>query len=78
MRIALFVVAFLPVIFTIAAYFMYMFRDPDRLQSEEYRLRQSALQLLVAKDSSAKVVDAATQIARIENFLGGFGDGEEK
>jgi ABC-type bacteriocin/lantibiotic exporter with double-glycine peptidase domain len=78
MRIALLVLAFLPVIFTIAAYFMYMFRDPDRLQSEEYRLRQSALQLLVAKDSGAKVVDAATQIARIENLLGGFGDGEEK
>ncbi|MGO9744264.1 MAG: hypothetical protein ACLPN5_22630 [Roseiarcus sp.] len=78
MRVALLTLAFLPVLFTILAYFVYMFRDPDRLQSEEYRLRQSALQLLVTKDSSAKVVDAATQIARVEKLFGGFGEGEEK
>ena len=78
MAVALFVLACLPVIFTIAAYFWYMFRDPDRLQSEEYRLRQVALQLLIAKNSDAKIVDTEKQLARIEDLLGGFGDGEAK
>jgi hypothetical protein len=78
LRDAFFVLAALGVLATIIAYFVLLFRDPDRLQSEEYRLRQSALQLLIAKGGDEKIVDAATQIARVENLLGGFGDGEEK
>jgi len=76
--VALFAVACLPVAFAIVAYFVYMFRDPDRLQSEEYRLHQSAIRLLIDKAGDEKVVDAATQIVRIENLLGGVGEGEEK
>ncbi|MGO9741995.1 MAG: hypothetical protein ACLPN5_10875 [Roseiarcus sp.] len=39
-RVALLASGFLPVLFTIAVYFVYLFRDPDRLQSEQYRFRR--------------------------------------
>lgn len=35
-----------PVLLTLVAYFIYMFRDPDRLQSEEYLIRQQELEIL--------------------------------
>ena len=78
MRIALFGLAGTPVVVTIAAYFMLMFRDPDRFQSEEYRLRQRALQIArYEQGASAEIVDVAKEIARTENLRGGFTDGEE-
>jgi hypothetical protein len=43
-----------------------MFRDPDRLQSEEYRVRQQALRYLYKKGSNTEIVDIANQVARIE------------
>ena len=43
-----------------------MFRDPDRLQSEEYRIRQRALQILYKKGGSTEIVDVAKQVTRIE------------
>jgi hypothetical protein len=52
--------------------------DADRLQSEEYRLRQSAFQLLLDKAGDEKIVDALTQMVRIENLPGGVGDGDDK
>ena len=48
------------------------------LESEEYRLRQSAIRLLIDKGGNEKVVDAATQIARIENLFGGVDEGDQK
>jgi membrane protein YdbS with pleckstrin-like domain len=76
-RAALFSLGALPVVVTIAAYFVLMFRGPDRLQSEEYRFRQRALQMLYRKGTSAEIVDAAREIVRIEKLPGGFGDGEK-
>ncbi len=35
----------LPVFATLVAYFIFMFRDPDRLQSEEFVLRQQELSI---------------------------------
>jgi hypothetical protein len=65
-RILLICFAAIPVIVTLVAYVIFMFRDPDRLQSEEYRIRQRALQILYRKGKSADVVDVANQEARIE------------
>ena len=60
------------------AYFVLVYRDPDRLQSEEYRLRQRALQMLYRKGASAEIVDAAKEIVRTENLPGGFDDGDKQ
>jgi siroheme synthase len=43
-----------------------MFRDPNRLQSEEYLLRQQALEILYKKDISKEIVDIVTETPRIE------------
>jgi ABC-type bacteriocin/lantibiotic exporter with double-glycine peptidase domain len=39
-RLVLLCFAAVPVLVTLIAYVIFMFRDPDRLQSEEYRIRQ--------------------------------------
>jgi len=65
-RLLLILFAAIPVIVTLAVYIVFMFRDPDRLQSEEYRIRQRALQLLYKKGGSTDIVDVANQTARIE------------
>jgi ABC-type bacteriocin/lantibiotic exporter with double-glycine peptidase domain len=65
-RLALICFAAVPVIVTLVAYVIFMFRDPDRLQSEEYRIRQRALQILYRKGKGADIVDIASQTARIE------------
>jgi len=58
--------AALPVIVTIIAYFIFMFRDPDRLQSEDYRIRQRAIQLLYRKGGITEIVDVTRQELRLE------------
>lgn len=77
MRTAMLGLASLPVVVTIVAYFVLVFRDPDRLQSEEYRLRQRALQMLYKKGANAEVVDATKEIARTEDLFGGFENGDK-
>jgi hypothetical protein len=58
--------AAVPVVATLVAYVIFMFRDPDRLQSGEYRIRQRALQILYKKGGSTEIVDVARQVTRIE------------
>jgi hypothetical protein len=65
-RLALLGFAGIPIIVTLIAYFVFMFRDPDRLQSEEYRIRQRAIQLLYRIGGTAEIVDVATQKPRLE------------
>jgi hypothetical protein len=65
-RSILFCFAAAPVAFTFIVYLVFMFRDPDRLQSEEYRVRQQALRYLYKKGRSTEIVDIANQVARIE------------
>ena len=65
-RLTLFIFAAVPVLFTMIAYLVFMFRDPDRLQSEEYRVKQQALRYLYKKGGSTEIVDVANQVARIE------------
>jgi ABC-type bacteriocin/lantibiotic exporter with double-glycine peptidase domain len=68
-RLLLICFAAIPVIATSVVYVIFMFRDPDRLQSEEYRIRQRALQILYRKGRSADIVDVTNQTARIETSL---------
>jgi hypothetical protein len=70
--------AAVPVLFAMVVYLVWMFRDPDRLQSEEYRVRQQALRYLHKKGGSAEIVDIANQVARIENSRFGPDGGENK
>jgi hypothetical protein len=65
-RLILLCFAAIPVVATLVAYVIFMFRDPDRLQSEEYRIRQRALQILYKKGGSTEIVDVANQVTRIE------------
>jgi hypothetical protein len=65
-RLILLCFAAIPVVATLIAYVIFMFRDPDRLQSEEYRIRQRALQILYKKGGSTEIVDVAKQVTRIE------------
>lgn len=65
-RLVLIGLAAIPVFSTLVAYFIFMCRDPDRLQSEEYRIRQKAIQLLYRVGGSKEIVDIATQQPRLE------------
>ena len=67
----------LPIVASIVAYFLYFFLDRDRLQSEEFVLKERALQLRYRKGASAEVVDTAREPVRTENLPGGFGHGDE-
>jgi hypothetical protein len=76
-RIFLFGFATAIVAVAFVAYFLLLFRDPDRLQSEEYRLRQRALQMLYKQGASAEIVDVAREIPRTESLPRGFSNGEK-
>jgi len=77
-RLILFCFAAAPVLFTFVVYMVFMFRDPDRLQSEEYRVRQQALRYLYKKGGSTEIVDIANQVARIETSKSPVGGGEQE
>ena len=66
----------LPIVASIVAYFLYFFLDRDRLQSEEFVLKERALQLRYRKGASAEVVDTARDRVRTENLPGGFRHGD--
>jgi hypothetical protein len=74
-RVALFATGVLVLAATVVAYFILLFRDPDRLQSEEYRLRQRELAIIYGQRANAEVVDPARETARVESLTGGFDDG---
>lgn len=67
--------AAVPVIAAIVAYFVLLVRSPDRLQSEEYRIRQTALRMLYRRGKSPEIVDVANQVARIEVWHPQIDDG---
>jgi ABC-type bacteriocin/lantibiotic exporter with double-glycine peptidase domain len=77
-RLILICFAAIPVIATLIAYIIFMFRDPDRLQSEEYRIRQRALQILYKKGGSIEIVDITKQATRVESSLGRMETGENE
>lgn len=55
----LFVLALAPVFVTLLAFIYFMFKAPDRLQSESYQLRKQALELIEEK-GSLSTIDAST------------------
>ncbi len=65
-----------PILASLAAYFIFMFRDPDRLQSEEFVLKERALQLKYRQEEKAEIVDASRKTARRETLPRGFSDGD--
>jgi ABC-type bacteriocin/lantibiotic exporter with double-glycine peptidase domain len=77
-RLILICFAAVPVIATLIVYIIFMFRDPDRLQSEEYRIRQRALQILYKKGGGTEIVNIANQIARVETSHPRADDGEKE
>jgi hypothetical protein len=77
LRPALFVVGVVPLALAVIAYFLLLFRDPDRLQSEEYRLRQREL-IIYEKGANAEIVDPGRETPRVEHLPRGFVDGDEQ
>jgi ABC-type multidrug transport system fused ATPase/permease subunit len=65
-RLALIGFAAVPVLATLVFYAIFMFRDPDRLQSEEYRIQLRELKLRLRQHQRPEIVDITGQKARIE------------
>jgi hypothetical protein len=76
-RAGFFFLLALTIFVTLVAYFVLLFRDPDRLQSEEYRLRQRALRLVHRRGLSAEALDATRDIVRLEKLNGRRTNGDE-
>jgi uncharacterized membrane protein len=70
--------AALPVVATVIVYIVFMLRDPDRLQSEEYRIRQRALQILSRKGASTEITEVANQAIRFESSIAQDTTGENE
>jgi hypothetical protein len=58
---------------TLVAYFIFMFRDPDRLQSEEYQLRQRELRMIYRHGRRPDIFDEKDQAVRVEALDPGIG-----
>lgn len=56
MRVVVAVLAGVPVIATVLAYFVLLFRDPDRLQSEEYQLKQLEMTQILRKGQDGPIL----------------------
>ncbi|MDQ2079314.1 hypothetical protein RA307_03900 [Xanthobacteraceae bacterium Astr-EGSB] len=69
-RTVFFTFAGCPVLFFFVVYIFWMIRDPDRLQSEEYRIRVQELKLRYRKGREPVVIETAAEIARIEQDHG--------
>jgi hypothetical protein len=76
-RSGFFLLAALAICATIIAYFVLLFRDPDRLQSEEYRLRQRALRLVHRRGMTPEVLDLTREIVRSDEVNVRHGEGDE-
>jgi hypothetical protein len=62
----------LPILASILAYFLYFFLDRDRLQSEEFILKERALQLRYRKGANAEIVDATHETIQTEKVPSSF------
>ncbi len=63
------------VIAALAVYFILLFRDPDRLQSEEYQLQVKQLQAIVSKEGSQLDPDT---LESLPNPLSGTDQGDRE
>jgi len=76
-RYACLAFAALPLATTLAVGIFFALKHPDRLQSEEFVIRQRDLQILYRQGAGAEIVDEARDTRRTESLPGGFGDGDE-
>lgn len=54
-----------PVLFALLAYFIWMFKDPNRLQSEEYQLAQQRILHATKEGDEFQTVDQTTDHSSI-------------
>jgi hypothetical protein len=66
------------IVSTLVAYFIFMFRAPDRLQSEEYQLRQRELRMIYRHGRRPDMFDEANQDVRVETPNPQIGAGEKE
>lgn len=73
--VPLLIIAFLPVVSAIGAYIYFMITSPNKLQSEEYQIKQQALELVQSKGSPIEIMplslDSMTNPAPIRAIEGG-------
>ena len=62
----------LPILASIMAYFLYVFLDRDRLQSEEFILKERALYLRYRQGTNAEIVDATHETIQMDKVPGPF------
>jgi hypothetical protein len=66
LRAAMFTFAALPPLATIVAYFIWVFRDPDRLQSERFQVTRAQYALLgdnrIRRDLLMKVIEGSPSV----------------
>jgi hypothetical protein len=66
------------IVSTLVAYFIFVFRDPDRLQSEEYQLRQRELRMIYRHGRRPEIFDEKNQAVRVESLDSQIGGGEKQ
>ncbi len=60
------IVAAAPILAAIIAYFLFLFRDPNRLQSEEFVLRHHAQQSIQTKGGAPEIIENKPPLLSIE------------
>jgi len=65
----------LPILASVVAYFLYFFLDRSRLQSEEFLLKEHALQLRYRQKGGPEIVDAEREIVQTDKLPTGFRGG---
>jgi hypothetical protein len=68
----------LPAVVAIVAYLILLFKSPDRLQSEEYQLRQRELRMIYRHGRRPDIFDEANQDVRVEIPNPRIGSGEKE
>ncbi|OAI25721.1 hypothetical protein A1351_16040 [Methylosinus sp. R-45379] len=71
------VFALVPSVVFVVTHFFFMLKSPDRLQSEEFVLRQHEL-IIYEKGANAEIVDPNRDIPRVELHPSGFTDGGDQ
>lgn len=62
----------LPIAASLVAYFLYFFIDRDRLQSEEFILKERALQLRYRQGTDSEIVDPTRETIQMEKLPSSF------
>jgi len=68
-------IAVFPIILLASSYLTLLWRDPDRLQTEEYRLVQRALKMLYRRGANTEIVEVAKDIVKTQKYLEARNDG---